>query len=113
MNSIRQKGPMRKAVMILFSALVLSSSIALMEIGERTITAGAFAILLVVVVFLYRRFRRSAAEIPWVFQAAAAIGVTLGVVTMLGLWGAYLFWLGASVLATMPRRAAAVGGAGA
>ena len=183
---------MRKAMMIVLSGILLSSGIAMMEIGERTLTAGVFAILLLVVVFLYRRFRRSADEVPWVFQAAAAIGVTLGVLTtisgvvhstavtavafrehewspltilrfttgamlmysgavnvaayrairagqrwalrvgaatsllfwvylmllfplpgtagtvppMLGLWSTYLFWLGAAVLATVPRDAA-------
>jgi len=73
----------RKALMILLSAIVLIASIAKMEIGERTLTAGVFSILLLVVVVLYRRFRRSAAEGPWIFQAAAAIGVTLGVLTMI------------------------------
>ncbi|MEK6325892.1 MAG: hypothetical protein AABN33_30005, partial [Acidobacteriota bacterium] len=74
---------MRKALMILLSAIVLIASIAKMEVGERTVTAGVFSILLLVVVVLYRRFRRSAAEVPWVFQAAAAIGVSLGVLTMI------------------------------
>jgi len=74
---------MRKAMMILLSAIVLISGIAMMEVGERTLTAGVFSILLVIVVFLYRRFRRSAAEVPWVLQATAAIGVSLGVLTMI------------------------------
>ena len=37
-----------------------------------------------VVVLLSRRFRRSAAEVPWACQAAAAIAVALGVVTVTG-----------------------------
>ena len=74
---------MRKTMMIVSSGILLSSGIALMEMGERTLTAGVLAIGLLVVVFLYRRFMRSAAEVPWVFQAAAAIGVTLGVLTMI------------------------------
>lgn len=78
-----REGSMRKALMILLSAIVLISGIAMMEIGERTLTAGGFSILLLIVVFLYRRFRRSADEVPWVFQAAAAIGVTLGVLTVI------------------------------
>ena len=74
---------MRKAVMILLSAVLLLSGMALMEIGERTLTAAVFAILLLVVVFLYRRFRRSADEVPWIFKAAAAISVTLGALTLI------------------------------
>ena len=82
-DGLAGEGTMRKALMILLSAIVLIASIAKMEIGERTLTAGVFSILLLVVVVLYRRFRRSAVEVPWVFQAAAAIGVTLGVLTMI------------------------------
>src|SRR5262245_6224129 len=74
---------MRKTMMLVSSGVLLSSGIAMMEIGERTLTAGVFAILLLVVVFLYRRFRRSAGEGPWVVRAAAAIGVTLGVLTII------------------------------
>jgi len=74
---------MRKVLMILLSAIVLISGIAMMEIGERALTAAVFSILLLIVVFLYRQFRRSAVEVPWVFQAAAAIGLTLGVLTMI------------------------------
>jgi hypothetical protein len=74
---------MRKILLILLSAIVLIAGIARMEIGERTLAAGVFSLLLLVVVFLYRRFRRSAGEVPWIFQAAAAIGVALGVVTMI------------------------------
>ena len=74
---------MRKVMMILLSAFVMILGIAMMEVGERTLTAGVFSILLLVVVFLYRRFRRSADEVPWVVQVAAAIGVTLGVLTMI------------------------------
>ena len=50
---------MRQAMMILLSALALLSGVAMMEIGERTLTTGVFAILLQVVVWLYRRFSRS------------------------------------------------------
>lgn len=82
-DGLAREGTMRKAMMILLSAIGLISGIAMMEIGERTLTAGVFAILLMVVVFLYRRFRRSADEVPWIFQAAAAIGVTLGVLTVI------------------------------
>ena len=74
---------MRKALMILLSAIVLISGIAMMEVGERALTAAVFSILLLIVVFPYRQFRRSAVEVPWVFQAAAAIGLTLGVLTMI------------------------------
>src|SRR5687767_15858692 len=72
---------MRQATMILSSAMFLIAGIAMMEIGERTLTGGVFAILLLVVAFLYRRFRRAADGVPWIFQTAAAIGVTLGVLT--------------------------------
>lgn len=74
---------MRKGLMIVFSAIALIVGIARMEIVERTLAAGVFSLLLVVVLFLYQRFRRSADGVPSVFQVAAAIGVTLGVVTML------------------------------
>jgi hypothetical protein len=74
---------MRKALLILVSAIVLIAGIATMEIGERALTAGVFSLLLLVVVFLYRRFRRAADEVPWIFQGAAAIGVALGALTMI------------------------------
>lgn len=73
---------MHKVMMILLSTFVMILGIAMMEVGERTLTAGVFSILLVIVVFLYRRFRRSADEVSWVLQVAAAISVTLGVLTM-------------------------------
>ncbi len=72
---------MRKALITVLSIMLFLASIA--KIGERTLTAAIFSILLVVVVFLYRRFRRSAAEVPWACQAAAAIAVTLGVATVI------------------------------
>lgn len=74
---------MTKPLMILVSAAVLIASIAKMDAGDRTLTVGTFAILLLVIVTLYRRFRCSAAEVPWVFQAAAAIGASLGMLTMI------------------------------
>jgi CubicO group peptidase (beta-lactamase class C family) len=74
---------MRKTTMIVLSGILLASGIAMMEIGERTLTAGVFAILLLVVVVLYRRFRQSAGGVPWVFQAAAAVAVTLGILTLI------------------------------
>lgn len=73
---------MRKVMMILLSAFVMILGIAMMEVGERTLTAGVFSILVLIVVFVYRRFRRSADEVSWVLQVAAAISVTLGVLTM-------------------------------
>lgn len=70
---------MRKALITVLSIMLFLASIA--KIGERTLTAAIFSIVLVFVVFLYRRFRRSAAEAPWACHAAAAIAVTLGVGT--------------------------------
>lgn len=74
---------MRKPLMILVSVAVLIASIAKMDAGDRTLTAGTFAILILVIVVLYRQFRRSAAQVPWVFQAAAAIAASLGILTMI------------------------------
>ena len=72
---------MRQAAMTVLSVMVLLASVA--KIGERNLTAAIFTIWSVVVVLLYRRFRRSAAEVPWACQAAAAIAVTLGVGTVI------------------------------
>ncbi len=74
---------MRKGAMILLSAVLMVASIALMDVGERTLTAGAFTVMSLFVVLLHRRFGRSASHGPWIFHAAAAIGATLGVVTLL------------------------------
>lgn len=71
---------MRKVFIIVLSVMVFLASIA--KIGERNLTAAVFSIFLLVVVLLYRRFRRSAAEVPWACQAAAAIAVTLGLGTV-------------------------------
>ncbi|MBI3698116.1 MAG: hypothetical protein HY238_25185 [Acidobacteria bacterium] len=68
--------------MTVLSVMVLLASVA--KIGERNLTAAVFSILLLVVVLLYRRFRRSAAEVPYAFNAAAAIALTLGVITVIG-----------------------------
>jgi hypothetical protein len=74
---------MRTGLLLVLSAIAAVAGIAGMEFGERTLTAGVFSLLFVVVVLVYRRFRRSAGEIPSVFQVASAIGVTLGVLTMI------------------------------
>jgi hypothetical protein len=66
------------------STVALAGSVAIMEAGERALTTGVFVLLVVVVAMLYRRFRRSAGGVPWQCHAAAAIAVSLGVVTMLG-----------------------------
>lgn len=73
---------MRKGPMILLSSLLFGAGIAGMEIGERALTVGVCSILFLVVTLLYRRFKRSADGLPWVFQAAAAIAVALGVLTL-------------------------------
>ena len=39
------------------------------------------SIVLLAIVFLYRRFRRTAGDVPWTCQAAAAIALSFGVVT--------------------------------
>jgi hypothetical protein len=79
----QEPGSLRIAMMILLSASALISGIAMMEIGERTLTAGVFALLLLVIVVLSRRFRRAADQVPLVFKVAAAISVTLGVLTLI------------------------------
>ena len=74
---------MGKGLMILLSAITLIAGLAGMEIGQRALTAGAFSMLSLAVVFLYRRFSRSTDDVPSVFRAAAAIGVVLGVLTII------------------------------
>lgn len=74
---------MGRGLMILLSAITLIAGLAGMEIGERALTAGAFSMLSLAVVFLYRRFSRSTDDVPPVFRAAAAIGVVLGVLTII------------------------------
>jgi len=74
---------MQKKLLLLLTAVPLIGGIAAMEVGERTIAATAYAILVVAVGFLYRRFRRSAAEVPWIFQATAAIALPVGLITMI------------------------------
>ena len=68
--------------MILLSATTLMAGLAGMEIGERALTAAVFTMLSLAVVLLYRRFSRSIDDVPAVFRAAAAIGVVLGVLTI-------------------------------
>ncbi len=51
---------------------------------ELVLTVAAISTWLLVAVLLYRRFRRSAAGGPYACQAAAAIGVSLGVLTVIG-----------------------------
>ena len=55
---------MRKAMMILLSVIPLIAGIAMMGVGERTLTAGVFSILLLVVAFLYQLS-------PWLLSANA------------------------------------------
>ena len=74
---------MGKGLMILLSAITLIAGLAGMEIGERALAAGAFSMLSLAVVVLYRRFSRSTDDVPSVFRAAAAIGVVLGVLTII------------------------------
>ena len=52
-----------------------------MEVLEIAIGPLVLSIVLLAVVFLYRRFRRAAGDVPWVCQAAAAIALTFGVGT--------------------------------
>ena len=47
------------------------------------IALPVLSIWLLVIVFLYRRFRRAADDVPWACQAAAAIALSLGVGTMI------------------------------
>lgn len=51
--------------------------------GDLEIALPVLSIVLLVIVFLYRRFRRGAADVPWVCHAAAAIALTLGVLTVI------------------------------
>ena len=74
---------MLRVTMILLSVAALSSGITLMESGERVLTAGVYSMIALVVVFLYRRFIRSADGVRWIFPAVAAIGATVGAITLL------------------------------
>ncbi len=74
---------MQKKLLILFTAVPLIAGIAAMEIGERAIAATAYVSLFAAVGFLYRRFRRTAGDVPWIFQATAAIALPLGLITMI------------------------------
>ncbi len=67
---------MRQVLMTVLSVMVLLAGIA--KIGERNLTAAIFSTLLLVVVLFYRRFRRSTVEVPDAYNAAAALGLTLG-----------------------------------
>ena len=73
---------MRKSLLIGFSIMPLVAGIGLMEVGERGIAASAYVLLLLFIVFLYRRFRRAAAHVPRIFHASAAIAVSVGLITM-------------------------------
>ena len=55
---------MGKGLMILLSAITLIAGLAGMEIGQRALTAGAFSMLSLAVVFLYPRFSRSTDDVP-------------------------------------------------
>lgn len=50
---------------------------------EIAVTVGVLSIWLLVVVRLYRQFRRSAGQVSWPCHAAAAIAVTLGALTLI------------------------------
>ena len=52
-----------------------------MAAPEIALSVFVLSIVLLVVVFLYRRFRRAAADVPWTCQAAAAIALSLGALT--------------------------------
>ena len=52
-----------------------------MDMGDLAIGLPVLAIVLVVVVILYRRFRRAAGAVPWTCQAAAAIALSFGALT--------------------------------
>src|SRR6266508_4406485 len=75
---------MRKTAMIALSVMILLASTARMGGDERNLTVAVFVIGLLLVVLLYRRFKRSAAEAPDAYSAAAAIALTLGIVTAIG-----------------------------
>lgn len=49
----------------------------------RLLTAASISTLLIVLVFLYRRLRRSAAETPYAYHAAAALALGLGIPTVI------------------------------
>ena len=66
---------MRKALITALGIMFLLASVA--KLAERTLTAAIFSMWLLVVVLLYRRFRRSTAEVPYAYAAAAAIALTL------------------------------------
>ena len=65
--------------------------------SDLQMTVPVLFLLSVVIVFRYRRFRRSAFDAHWTCHVAAAIGLVFGVVTTIGGVGhsvnvAYLAW---------------------
>ena len=52
-----------------------------MDILDLAIGPTVLATVLLVIVVLYRRFRRAADDVPWACQAAAAIALSLGALT--------------------------------
>ncbi len=65
--------------------------------SDLQMTVPVLFLLFVVIVFLYRRFRRSAFNAHWTCHVAAAMGLVFGVVTTIGGVGhsvnvAYLAW---------------------
>jgi len=71
---------MRKALITVLSILLsLATLVSVGEWWERALTAAVSSIGLLVIVHLYRRFRRSAAEVPYACHVAAAIAVIFGI----------------------------------
>ena len=56
-------------LLMLLTAITLTAGVATMEVGERGLTAGAFSILWLVVVYLYRRFSRATDDVLPLFRA--------------------------------------------
>lgn len=70
---------MRKALLVVLSILLsFATLVSVGEWWERALSAAIPAIGLLVIVLLYRRFRRAVPDVPWACHVAAAIAVVLG-----------------------------------
>jgi len=75
---------MRKAAITVLSILLaFATLVSVGEWWERALSAAIPAIGLLVIVLLYRRFRRAVRNVPWACHVAAAIAVTFGVTNVI------------------------------
>lgn len=75
---------MRKALITVLSILLaFATLVSVGEWWERALSAAIPAIGLLVIVLLYRHFRRAVPDVPWACHVAAAIAVVLGIANVI------------------------------